>query len=233
MTDLSRRSTETELMDGPTTTPEQYARALADLASVNRITFTHRPVINFLNVATTGWPRGAVISVLDVASGQGDLLRAIQRWATKRGLVPHLAGVDLNPASAVQAAAATPPGMQIAWHAADVFDYTPHPQPDFIVTSQFTHHLDNDAVITFLKWLNRTAGRGWFIADLHRHWLPYYGFRLLAYAMRWCRIVRIDGTISIARGFTAPEWRHLLEAAGIQATVHWHPLFRHGIGRLT
>ena len=74
--------------------------------------------------------------------------------------------------------------------------------------------------------------RGWCIADLHRHWLPYYGFRLLAYAMSWCRIVRIDGTISIARGFTATEWRHLLDSAGLQANIRWHPMFRHGIGRL-
>ena len=230
MTDLSRRSTDIELMDGPDTSPQEYAQALADLASVNRVTFTHRPVLGFLNAATHDWPPGAVLSVLDVASGQGDLLRAIHRWATRRGFIPQLAGVDLNPASAVQAAAATPAEMQIAWHTADVFAYTPHPSPDFIVSSQFAHHLDDEAVVAFLQWLNRTAARGWFIADLHRHWLPYYGFRLLAYAMSWCRIVRIDGTISIARGFTATEWRHLLDSAGLQANIRWHPMFRHGIG---
>ena len=232
MTDLSRRSTEIELMDAPETTPEDYARALADLAAVNRVTFTHRPVIGFLDAATRDWPRGTTLSVLDVASGQGDLLRAIHRWGTKRGFVLQLAGVDLNPASAVQAAAATPAEMQIAWHTADVFDYVPQPRPDFIVSSQFTHHLDDDSVVAFLQWLSRTAGRGWFIADLHRHWLPYYGFRLLAYAMFWHRIVRIDGTISIARGFTANDWRRLLAESGLQAEVHWHLMFRHGIGRL-
>ena len=32
-----------------------------------------------------GCRRGAAFSVLDIASGQGDLLRAIAAWATKSG----------------------------------------------------------------------------------------------------------------------------------------------------
>ena len=232
MTDLQHRSTETELMDGQDTSPEDYARALADLATVNRVTFTHRPVIGFLRAATSDWPHGAVLSVLDVASGQGDLLRAIHRWGTKRGFVLQLAGVDLNPASTMEATAATPAEMDIAWHIANVFDYTPHPRPHFIVSSQFCHHLDDPGVVAFLQWLHRTATRGWFITDLHRHWLPYYGFRLLAYAMFWHRIVRIDGTISIARGFTARGWHRLLAQAGMSAEIRWHMMFRHGIGWL-
>jgi alkylated DNA nucleotide flippase Atl1 len=50
--------------------------------------------------------------------------------------------------------------------------------------------------------------------------------------MRWHRIVRIDGTISIARSFTKPEWLHLLERAGIQADVCWRPMFRLCVARL-
>ena len=229
---LAHRSTETELMDRPETPPADYARALADLARVNRVTFTHRPVIAWLDAATRGMPPGAAISVLDVASGQGDLLRAVHRWGTKRGLTLALTGLDLNPNSAVQAAAATPPEMSIAWCTGDVFADTPMPAPDFIVTSQFTHHLDDDSVVAFLRWMERHATRGWFIADLHRHVVPYYGFRLLARALGWHRIVRIDGTISIARGFRKPEWQALLDRAGLAAEIHWRPMFRLCVGRL-
>ena len=28
----------------------------------------------------------------------------------------------------------------------------------------------------FIRWMEAHARRGWFIGDLHRHWLPYYGF---------------------------------------------------------
>jgi hypothetical protein len=73
--------------------------------------------------------------------------------------------------------------------------------------------------------------RGWFIADLHCHTLPYYGFRLLCRAAGWHRIVRLDGTVSIARGFRTPEWRALLARAGLNASISWHLLFRLCVGR--
>jgi SAM-dependent methyltransferase len=230
--DLSRRSTEIELMDLPETSPADYARALSDLAKVNKVTFTHRPVIAWLESATKDVPKGTRLSILDVASGQGDLLRAIRMWGRRRGLRLVLTGIDLNPASAVQAAQATPELMGIAWLTGDVFTHTPDPAPDFIVSSQFTHHLDDDQVTNFLVWLDRHAISGWFIADLHRHWIPYYGFRLLCRAMGWHRIVRIDGTISITRSFRRPEWQSFLARAGIAADIKWRMLFRLCVGRL-
>ena len=54
-----------------------YQRCLSDLASVNRITLTHRPTLRWLAKATKSLPAGASFSVLDLAYGQGDLLRTI------------------------------------------------------------------------------------------------------------------------------------------------------------
>lgn len=232
MIDLSQRSTERELMDRPETPPQDYAQALADLARVNVVTLTHRPVLRWLDAATRNLPPGATISVLDVASGQGDLLRAIHRWAVDRGFLPVLSGIDLNPASAIQAEAVTSSDIPIAWRTGDVFADRPDPTPDFIVTSQFTHHLADAQVVALLRWLERHARRGWFIADLQRHVVPYYGFRLLCRAMGWHRIVRIDGTISIASSFRRAEWQALLDQAGIVAEIRWHLMFRLCVGRL-
>ncbi len=228
---LAHRSTQTELMDLPETSATDYASALADLAKVNRVTFTHRPVIAWLDRMTAGLARGAALSILDVASGQGDLLRAIHRWGQRRGFVLSLSGIDLNPGSAVEAAAATPGGMEITWRTGDVFEYRPDPRPDLIVSSQFTHHLDDKQVVSFLCWLERHSRLGWCIADLHRHAFAYYGFPLLARAMLWHRIVRIDGTISIARSFRRTEWQAYLKQAGVTADITWAPMFRWCIGR--
>ena len=110
-------------MDDPALPQADYARCLHDLAAVNRVTFTHRPTLRWLDRATRDLPPGATVSVLDVASGEGDLLRAIYRWATRRGLRPSLTGIDLNPRSAVAAAAQTPPDVVISWRTGDVFDH--------------------------------------------------------------------------------------------------------------
>jgi hypothetical protein len=62
--------------------------------------------------------------------------------------------------------------------------------------------------------------------------LSYYGFRLLARAAGWHRIVRLDGTVSIARSFHIGEWKQLLDEAGLTARVRWHVPFRITVGRL-
>jgi SAM-dependent methyltransferase len=232
MADLSVRSTASELMDLPSTSDQDYARCLRDLAALNWLTMTHRPALRWLDRATANLPPGTAISVLDVACGHGDLLRAIHAWAARRGLRAVLEGIDLNPRSTAVATAATPEAMAITYRTVDVFAYQPRPMPDIIVSSQFAHHLTDAELVRFLIWLERRAARGWFIADLHRHWAPYYGFRLLAWAAGWHRIVRFDGTVSIARGFRRADWIAALAALGLTAEIKWHPMFRYGVGRL-
>lgn len=236
MMNLSRRSTQSEAMDDAALDPAVYQRCINDLAAVNRVTMTHRPTLRWLAHATREFPQGASISVLDVAYGQGDLLRAIGRWAAARGLRAQLSGIDLNPRSAMAARAATPPALTpdatIDYRTGDVFDYMPDPRPDFIVTSQFTHHLTDEQLVVLLRWLDRFAVRGWHITDLHRHLVPYYAFRWIVRAARWHRIVGDDGTISIARGFRREDWVRLLAEAGVQANIVWHVPFRYSISAL-
>ena len=219
-------------MDADTTSPEVYARCLRDLAAVNFFTLTHRPILNWLTQATKALPPGTPVTILDIACGQGDLLRAIHRWAARRGLAVTLEGLDLNPASAYEATAVTPPEMAITYRTGNVFDYDPTELPQLIVTSQFAHHLTDPEVEKFLQWLDRHATRGWFIADLHRHAVAYYGFPILARLAGWHRIVRQDGQISIARGFRREELKQRLMQVGIAADIGWSVPFRYGVGRL-
>jgi 2-polyprenyl-3-methyl-5-hydroxy-6-metoxy-1,4-benzoquinol methylase len=229
---LSVRSTLPEVMDGEDISDAIYQRCLSDLASVNRFTFTHRPVLRWLAKAIRALPAGASFSVLDVAYGQGDLLRAISRWAARRGLRASLSGIDLNPRSAIAASRVTPAEMAIDYKTGDVFAYTPESPVDFIVSSQFAHHLSDTEIVELLRWLERNSLRGWYVADLHRHVIPYYGFRILAGLMGWHRIVSADGTISIARSFRRREWQALIGEAGLQAEISWHMAFRLCVGRI-
>ncbi len=86
--------------------------------------------------------------------------------------------------------------------------------------------------MAFLRWMERHARHGWFVNDLHRHALPYHGFRLLARAMRWHRFVQHDGPVSIARAFRRAEWQRLLAEAGVPGEVRWVFPFRLCVGRL-
>lgn len=220
--DLSIRSTLPEVLDGESVALADYQRCLADLAVVNRVTLTHRPTLRWLAQATKALPAGAKFSVLDVGFGDGDLLREIARWADRRGLKAQLTGIDLNPRSATAARGATPPELDIEYRTGDVFSYRPDEPVDFIVSTQFAHHLSDNEIVEFLIWLDANSASGWHIADLHRHPFPYYGFPILARLMRWHRIIRSDGAISIARAFRRADWRAFLDKADLRAEISWY-----------
>ena len=235
MRSFAARSPETEMMDANGVSAADFAACLADLATVNTVTIARPPTLHWLAAATARLRPGDRFSLLDVGYGEGDMLRAVHRWATRRGLVPELAGVDLNPLSAPAAIAATDPALGIDYRTGNVFDQAPVPPPDYIVSSLVTHHLSDDEVVAFLRWMERTARKGWFVNDLHRHWLAFYGFRVLAWAARWHRFVRHDGPVSVARSFRRADWERLLAGAGIDCTVvtlRWEFPFRLCVGRL-
>ncbi|WP_448581836.1 methyltransferase domain-containing protein [Thermaurantiacus sp.] len=225
--DLARRADEAEWMDTEVVSEAEFACCLADLETVNWLTLAARPTLRFLARLTANWPEGSELRLVDAGSGQGGMLRHIHAWATRRGLVPRLTGVDLNPHAAEAAKAATPSDMAIDWVTADIFDIGSAFAPHVITSALFAHHLDDEAVVRFLVWMEATASHGWFVNDLHRHGFAYYGFAALAGVMRWHPLVRHDGPLSIARAFTRADWVRLLAAAGISdAKVSWHLPFR-------
>jgi 2-polyprenyl-3-methyl-5-hydroxy-6-metoxy-1,4-benzoquinol methylase len=227
---LAARSTASERMDTDCVDFADYRNCLRDLSRVNVVTLTHRPMLTWLARQTAGL---RAFSVLDVACGHGDALRRVAAMARRQKLEARLTGLDLNP-WAIRAASEATDDPTITYVTGDLFAYTAEVRPDFIISSQFTHHLDEPAILRFIRWMEATAGRGWFISDLHRHWLPYYGFPLLARVAFWHRFVREDGQISIARSFRSPEWRALLAQAELQprdAAVTWHVPFRLCVAR--
>jgi 2-polyprenyl-3-methyl-5-hydroxy-6-metoxy-1,4-benzoquinol methylase len=173
------------------------------------------------------------LRLVDVGSGHGDLIRAVDAWAARRGLAVELIGVDLNPWSARAAAEATRPGRPIRWITADAFARA---EPADVVTSAlFTHHLPDEAIVRFLRQMEATATIGWFVNDLHRHAVPHAAFTLLSTVMGWHPFVRHDGPISVARAFTAEDWRRLIGEAGLAGApveVSWRFPFRLCVSRL-
>lgn len=197
-------------MDAPDLDPAIYEKVLHDLARVNRWTFTAWPTIAFLNRAIG---EAKHFRLLDVGFGDGDILRAIARWARRRGIDAELVGVDLNEKSFQAARSATPPDLSIDYRTGDYVDQPE--QFDFIISSQVTHHMTDAQLMAFLRHMEAQATRGWLICDLHRHGFAYWGFPLLARLMRVHRIVREDGRLSIARAFRPEDWRIVLPQAGI------------------
>ena len=230
--DFSRRARMLEMMDDPEVGFETWRACLVDLAKVNRMTLAYRPTIAFLNRIHGGglWPNDRPAVILDVGSGYADTLRKIGKWAKARNLDVRLQALDLNPWSE-RAAERVPGSAGIEFISENLFDH--RGGADIILSSLFTHHLDDMEVIRFLEWQEVNARIGWFINDLLRHPFSWIGFALLSRVMLWHRFVVHDGPVSIRRAFRPEDWTVLLAKAGVhQAHIEsWFP-FRLCVSRV-
>jgi hypothetical protein len=222
-------------MDEPTVAPEVLAACLGDLAKVNTVTLARPPTLAWLRHAVRGSGPDGAFSLLDVGYGQGDMLRAIYAWSLRAKLRARLFGIDLSPSSAPAARAATDPDWPIDYLVGDVLQFEPPQGLDFAISSLVTHHMTDDQLVRFITWMEANTRRGWFINDLHRHPVAYYGFTALSFAARWHPFVRHDGPLSVARSFRRPDWERLVAAAGLaltDVTIDWRFPFRLCVGRL-
>jgi 2-polyprenyl-3-methyl-5-hydroxy-6-metoxy-1,4-benzoquinol methylase len=235
MPSFAVRSTELEQMEAPGIAETTLVDVLNDLSRANTLTFARPATLGWLAGATKGLPRGAAFTLLDVGYGQGDMLRAIWRWAKRRGLQPRLTGVDLSPWSASAAGAATDPAWGIRYVTGDVFEYAPPEPTDFVVSSLVAHHMPDDVLVRFIDWMEANARRGWFINDLHRHPLAYYGYWVLSRATLLHPMVRHDGLVSVTRAFTKDDWERLLAKTGVPREaieLAWRFPFRICVGHI-
>lgn len=215
--DFSRRANLVELMD-QLCSYEELRACLHHIARVNRLTFAYRPTISWMKELLAAHPKSpGPLSILDVGCGYGDTLRRIDAWAAQRDIQVKLTGIDLNPDAIRAAKEATPSAHNIEWLTGDALSDAATGDIDVVICSLLTHHLTDSHIVQFLRWMERTAQRGWFINDLHRQPMPYHLFRLLARFTNWHPFVKNDGPVSIRRSFVVDDWHVLCAAAELDA----------------
>lgn len=226
MRDFSRRSRESELMDADDLSFAEFHDCLQGLETINHLTLAYRPTLHWLR----RWLRKEEpLCILDAGSGGGDMLRQLAKRInpTNQQQKVSLVGVDLNPWSQ-KSAEYNRPDCTIEYHTADIFHFEPERNIDLVICSLFTHHLTDAQVVDFLCWIDSRATKGWFINDLHRHFIPYYFIKAATATFSRNRLIRNDAAVSVARAFTVADWRRLLDQAGIgdRASIRWYFPFR-------
>lgn len=231
--DAAHRSAQTEILDESIESAE-LEKILRDLARFNGAMMGHWPMLSWLDRAVGNVPLDRPLTFVDIGCGYGDLLRAVRRWARKRGRTMKLVGIDLSPQVIDIARKATDAGDAIDYRAVDIFDFKPEFPIDFVSTSLVTHHLSDEMITRFLRWMEASAARGWVIYDLQRSRVPFYFIALAGLVLRLHPVVVYDGRISVARSLTRAEWQALLAKAGVPrdaVRLGWF-MFRFVIGRL-
>lgn len=217
-----------ELLDDPAAAdPRELERSLAHVEAVDRWLGGERALRRHLR----DLPPGRGVHVLDVGTGDGQVLRRTCAWLDRRNGLARGVGVDLHGpmltvASRRSLGDSGPPvrlvradGLALPF-ADDSFD---------VSTCTLTlHHFGPDDAVSLVREMARVTRGRVLVGDLERSRLNYLGARLLA-ATVWRRnpITRHDGPLSVLRSFTPEELDTVGRKAGLRnVRVRRHLPFR-------
>lgn len=216
-----------EILDDPHVDPDVRERSLSDVARSNRLLGGLRSAIRELSDVM---PRGGAVTLLDVGTGFADIPAAARVEARSRGLALTTIGVD--EAESLLSSAAERLDLRVCADAL-ALPFRDH-SVDVAICSQLLHHFEERDAEQVLRELNRVARRAVIVSDLRRSWAAALGFLAISFPLRFHRVTRHDGVISVLRGFVPRELDALVHAAtgarplvrrrlGFRLTARWTP----------
>lgn len=227
MVTLRQRTYRKELLDGPGIPFPDIRRNMKELEVINRYLGGHRITVAGLHLLAKRIDhRKQPIRILEIGCGGGDNLRAIAAWAKDQQIPVQLTGIDIN-GECVAFARETNSLPPIQFIHSDYQDASFRVKPDIVFSSLFCHHFTERQLVQMLWWMYNNSTTGFFINDLHRHWLAYYSIKLLTQLFSKSYLVKNDAPLSVQRGFKKTDWKHLFDVAGLKTLrCQWKWAFR-------
>jgi ubiquinone/menaquinone biosynthesis C-methylase UbiE len=170
------------------------------------------------------------LSVLDLATGSGDIPEELCRWAKSRGRNVTFTATDISE-SILRVAqgriTAAGFGQQVRFVVCDAIK-TPFADRQFDITlmSLALHHMDLRQAHAIVREIARISRLGFIINDVYRSQGAWIMARILAGLTTTNRLTRHDGPASVLRAYTPTEVRRISARTGIPLSVHTHPFWR-------
>lgn len=222
---FKHRSITKELLDGDNIPFADIRQNMMELNTINRFLGGHKTTVEGLRKIIKEKSKNE-LNVLEIGSGGGDNLVALNRWAKSAGLPLFLTGLDINDHCTAFAKNRTT-GQGFSFITTDYRTFKPTTKPDVIFSSLFCHHFSNEDLVTQLRWMRANSKIGFFINDLHRHPIAYGSIKLLTTIFSRSYLVKNDAPLSVRRAFKRTDWQDLLRAAGIcNYKIEWQWAFR-------
>lgn len=218
--DFSVRSTLPEKMDDEGVSVSEIHLALNELEKINRLLGGYNVVFNALK--KINWP-DRLVTIIDLGSGGGDMLRTIALWAKNNNKQVQLIGVDRNPAMTKFAQEKSEGISNIQFITMDVFDdRLLEYKADITMCTLFCHHFDDDILVILIKRMYELASHSIIVNDLDRHWFAYHSFKWISSIFSKSYLVKYDGPLSVARSLTRENWILILQKSQItNFTLVW------------
>jgi 2-polyprenyl-3-methyl-5-hydroxy-6-metoxy-1,4-benzoquinol methylase len=224
MIDLSHRSYQAELMDRDDIPFAAMAQTLKELNVINTRLGGHAITLSGVKKLAS---QDSPVTICEIGCGGGDNLQAIYKYCNKRNLPVDFIGIDMN-AECIAFAKQQYPNLPCKWICSDYAAATLENKPAIIFSSLFCHHFTDEQLVQMLLWLKENSSHGFFINDLHRHWLAYYLIKYITRFFSRSYLVKNDACISVARSFRRSDWSTLFAKAGIDIyDISWRWAFRY------
>ena len=164
---IADRVREPEVMDRPDLDATKHRRALAGLARLNRLSGSVG--IIWPSIAKLCAQLGRPISVLDLATGGGDIPLGLWQRTRRNGLQLEICGVDLSPrAVEIAQSRAEKAGAAVRFAVLQALTEELPSGFDIVMCSLFLHHLNREEAVTLLAKMATTARHMVLVNDLVR-----------------------------------------------------------------
>lgn len=226
---FKQRSKEKELMDDLTLSDVELIQNLHEIQSTNRWFGSRQTIISALDKIYKKIPSLQQQNVLltDLGCGGGDLLRDAKDWARNKKVNIKLLGVDANP-FITEHAKCLSKHYDISFETIDIYSESfKKLKFDIVMLNSFCHHFNDNDLSNLIKQLQKQTKHAIIVNDLHRHWLSYFGIKLLANILNFSSLGKHDGPQSVLRAFRKTELAKLMELASIENyQLKWSWAFR-------
>ena len=224
---FKHRSRSSELLDAPNIPKDLIFENLHELDFINRALCGHAISLNGIKKLVT--ERDKIYRIVDLGCGSGDFMQVVADWANTKGFQVRFTGVDKNPDVIDYLNDHCKDYPEITGVVSDYHDFLETGTPiDIIHCALFCHHLNDEELTELFGDFKVYVKIGFVINDLHRHWLAYYGVKVITFLLRGSDLSKNDGPISVLRAFKKKELANLLRIAQItNYSIHWKWAFRY------
>lgn len=229
MIDLVKRSYKQEILDGTDIPFADIRQNMRELNIINKRLGGHAITIAGVKKILSQCTANEHLTICEIGCGGGDNLQAISQWCHKKNIPVTFIGIDIKQ-ECIDFAQQQYPLLNCQWLLSDYkeLSFLADDQPAIIFSSLFCHHFNEQQLVTMLQWMQYNASNGFFINDLHRHWLAYYSIRLITRFFSHSYLVKNDAPLSVAKGFIQSDWQKIIAAAEIKNySITWKWAFRH------
>lgn len=211
---LTNRDRQPELMDDPALARDAHVGALQALTTINLLSncagILWKPI---RDLARQQRP----LTLLDIASGAGDLPIRLWQRAKKAGIHLSVSGCDLSPVAIEHAKQrAKEQAADVRFFPIDILKESLPEQYDIVTCSLFLHHLDEPDAVELLRRMAAAARRLVLVNDLRRSQTGYLLACLVTRVLTRSPVARVDGPLSVRAAFTMDEARELARRAGLE-----------------